>query len=694
MAAREIKTTIAVDGEAAFKRDINDAKTSIRNLGTQLTLAAAEFKKDGDAMKLMQSRAKALKDEITAQKNIVKALEGAVRDANEKYGEGSKEAGKWEAELNRAKATMLSLESELNNNNRGLDKNGKAFDSAKEKAGAFSGAVNDIAKGVSFQAITSGIDKISSGFETAIRKATQLATKMWDMMRDAAQWADDKVTLASVYGMDTDELQRFEWAAKRADVDVDTVIKSRQKLEKAMASGSADTVAAFQAVRTPTVDNNTGKYRNVDDVFWEAGLGLSQIEDEVERDNAAMKLFGKSWMELRPLFDYGRESFTNAYNETNIIPAENLEKLVSLNDELDRMDQEIQNLKINGLASLAPSFEVLAGGIADLMAQFNEYLASDEGKAMMEELNDAIKSLFSGLKDVDFQSAVDTVKGGLKGIQDAFSWISEHAGDIQNALLIIAGAMAAMKIGQFALGVGQAVAGFRGLMHLGGGRTPTGTPGTTPTETAAPAPATRAAGNAFGKNMYIRTQDMTRKIIANTNGFNLNNGAAVGDWFTHNTAIGRQLTNGIYELFGQDAPFVKENLLDTYWENGIKKNAIDWWGNTQALYGQVYQFWKNHFAGQIPEESSGSTYEVKDLFTEGTPIDSGVSPSLYYSIPSGSGHSYTTDKEGSDALKNLPGETGNAVRRSVSGMKVEMDGRTVGRLVAPYVSEYIAYEAQ
>ena len=88
---REIKTTLAVDGEAAFKRAINDANTSIRNMGTQLTLATAQFKKDGDAMKLMESRSKTLKAEIEQQNEIVKALEKAagtlvgdmVKDINE-----------------------------------------------------------------------------------------------------------------------------------------------------------------------------------------------------------------------------------------------------------------------------------------------------------------------------------------------------------------------------------------------------------------------------------------------------------------------------------------------------------------------------------------------------------------------------------------------------------------------------------
>ena len=108
MAGREIKTTLIVDGEAAFKREINDAKQSIRNLGTQLTLATAEFKKDGDAMKLMQTRAKTLKDEISAQQKIVKALEGAVKDAATKYGEGSKQAEKWQASVTKQERKPLT----------------------------------------------------------------------------------------------------------------------------------------------------------------------------------------------------------------------------------------------------------------------------------------------------------------------------------------------------------------------------------------------------------------------------------------------------------------------------------------------------------------------------------------------------------------------------------------------------------
>jgi hypothetical protein len=41
-------------------------------------------------------------------------------------------------------------------------------------------------------------------------------------------------------------------------------------------------------------------------------------------------------------------------------------------------------------------------------------------------------------------------------------------------------------------------------------------------------------------------------------------------------------------------------------------------------------------------------------------------------------------------LRTMPGQMRSAVKEGMSGVKVTMDGQTVGRLVAPYVSQYIA----
>ena len=442
MAAHEIKTTLAVDGEQAFKRSLNEAKQSIRNFGTQLTLAQAEFKKTGDAQKLMETRAKALRSEIDQQNEIVKALEKAVDEAGKKYGEGSKEAEKWQAELNRAKAAMANLESELNNNQQGLDRSGKAFVDAADRADDFKDAVNGIGKGVSFQMITSGIGSITSGFEGAIKKAVQLGEQMWDMMRQAAGWADDEITLASVYGVTTDDLQRMQSAAKAVDTDVETVIKARKKLATAMnqkveddqdqatynknkkknqaAKEDTDLQKAFKDLRVPVIDQATGKMRDLENVFWDAGKAIMDMDGKINQNDVAMKIFGKSWDELRPMFEKGRQAYQEALDTATIVPQENLERLGALQDQLDKLDEEFNALKMNVLSELAPAFETLAGALTSLMAEFNAYLQSDAGKEMMQKLRDALDQFFSGIKDIDFTQAVNTVTDALDGVEKAF----------------------------------------------------------------------------------------------------------------------------------------------------------------------------------------------------------------------------------------------------------------------------------
>ena len=483
MPAREIKTTLAVDGEQAYKRAINDAKTSVRNLGTQLSLAQAEFKKSGDAQKLMETRAKALKSEIDQQNEIVKSLDNALKEANKQYGEGSKEAEKWQAELNRAKATMASLEAELSNNERGLDRNGKAFDDASTAANDFNDAVRSVGRGVSFELITSGIGKITSGFESALKKASELALSMWNMMRDAASWADDEITLAKIYGIDVEELQQMQHAAKIVDVDIDTIVKARQKLMQAMGKelDSKDITEAFQALRVPVYDEN-GNMRKMETVFWEAGRALMELDDEVMQNNIAMKLFGKSWMDLRPLFLAGSDTYKKAMEEATVVPQENIEKLGALQDQLDRLDDQFQTLKMNVLSELAPSFEVLAKSLSDLMAEFNAYLQTDDGKALMDSLREAMTSFFTEISKVDLQQAVSAVGDGLNLVKDGFNWIKDNKDSIITAIQGIGIAFGALKLVEIAANIGKIGWGLRMLFNKNGGL-PTATPTNTPTNT-------------------------------------------------------------------------------------------------------------------------------------------------------------------------------------------------------------------
>ena len=471
---REIKTTLAVDGEAAFKRAINDANTSIRNMGTQLTLATAQFKKDGDAMKLMETRSKTLKSEIEQQEEIVKALEKAVKDSSTAYGENSDKTEKWEAELNRAKTRLVNLQSELTLNNAGLDRNGKAFDDSSEKAADYQATLQTIGKGVSFENITNGISKITSGFESAVRKIFNFAKAMRDTMVDAGHWADDLMTDATKYNMDVEELQRWRNAADFIDTDVETIVNARNKLAQKMNNGWTKTegknkIDLWELYGIKVQDGDTGKFRSEMDVLFDVGellMSIAKNDDaggEVRADAVAMELFGKSYRDLLPLFSAGRDEWEKTLAEQHVVSEEHVKALAEMDDANNQLKNSWETLKYTALAEVAPVLTDATNALSSLLNEFNDWLETDEGKEAMSELAEALRELFSGLGDIKFTDAITAAKDGLNALKDALTWIKDHKNDVENALKIIAGGFAAIKVAELALNIGKIVSGFQTL---------------------------------------------------------------------------------------------------------------------------------------------------------------------------------------------------------------------------------------
>jgi hypothetical protein len=601
---KEIKTTIAVDGEAAFKRAINDATTSLRNMGTQLTLAQAEFKKDGDAMKLMETRSKALKGEIGQQEEIVKALEKAVSDSAKAYGENSDKTEKWQAELNRAKAKLANLQNELTLNEQGLDRNGKAFDDSSQKAADYQATLQTIGKNVSFQTISEGIKGVTGTIEGAIKKVFNFAKAIRETFADAGEWADTLMTDATKYGMDVETLQRWQNAADLIDTPVETIITARDKLSKKMKSGWKNgDLDMWQVLGIDLRDAETGKARDKMDIMWDLGETLLHISELQEKGSTnydaealSMEVFGKSWRDLLPLFKAGREEWEKTVAEQDVVSEQRVKALGELDDANQALENSWDVTKYSFLAELAPTVTEVTEAVTEMLHAFNEWMDTDEGKKAMNDLSEAIKELFSGLKDVKFKDAIDTVQKAIEGIKTALSWLDEHKNDVFTALEVIAGGFALLKVADLAINIGKIVSGFQTLWAGAKNPLPSmpGADNTTPTTDATPTTGTPKTDNAptaeTPKTGDTPTTDTTATdaaagggiiqtiktwiqggknainqkaldLSAWANSFNMTNAGFVSDWFFHNTETGRSVN----PEYGGSFSF--ENLWNGFWKS-------------------------------------------------------------------------------------------------------------------------------
>ena len=458
---------MGVTGIAQFKSGMNQAQQSVKTLDAALKLNEKQLQATGDKETYMQQKSKLLQQQIAAQNTVIKQGQQALA-AMEKNGvnPASQAYQKMQQQVLNAQTALLGMHDQLNTV-------GESAQETAQKTDQLADSLNGINKKVSFDAVLGGIGKITDGMEAAGHKIEAIARDVWETMATAAAWADNENTLAAMYGIDVETLQRMQGASRTIDTSVDTIIKAQQKLKNGMVYGSDDIKAAFQTLGV-SLGYFTGKggevhvFRDAMDVFWEAGEALKSYGDEVERDAMAQKIFGNSWQQLMPLFMAGRKEYEDTLAAQDIVTQENVDKLNALDDALQKLDQEFSTLKTTVLSSLAPAFTELADGFSGLLKEFNEYIQTDEGKEKLEALSSAVTELFTGITDVDFSTALDTAGGILDTITGALGWIKDNKDGVVDAIQGIGTAFLLLKAAQVVGGLVQGAAALKSLLGSGG----------------------------------------------------------------------------------------------------------------------------------------------------------------------------------------------------------------------------------
>ena len=143
MATRTITTRIALDGEKAFKDQMVQVNGELRNLKSEMTLVDATFKGQANTTEALTAKHKVLRGSVEQQRERVRALTQAVEDATAAYGDNDKRTDGYRQSLNRAKAELINLNRELEDNERYLDEASKSADGCAESIDEYGKAVRD-----------------------------------------------------------------------------------------------------------------------------------------------------------------------------------------------------------------------------------------------------------------------------------------------------------------------------------------------------------------------------------------------------------------------------------------------------------------------------------------------------------------------------------------------------------------------
>ncbi len=315
MAVREIKTTLELDGEKQFKQAIAGANKQLRVMDSELRAAAAAFASTGDDQSFMTTKTRILNEELEQQREIARALKGALDSVNDKFGEGSDEAQDWAIKLNNAQAKISKLEKELKDAEKELDDVDDGFEDAGKEAKTFARNLDRYATDATEDAekamrgledqlgdLGSALDSIKGSAEFQV--GVQLAEGAWDAVTGLFDYTEEARDYNRQLAMleqnaanakidfSTAETEAFEAAAYIGDLD-----SALEGVNELLAAG-LDTTQFVQgmdlltgaALRFP----DTLKFESLADGLQETlatGQGSGQFAELLERLGVDMDEF-------------------------------------------------------------------------------------------------------------------------------------------------------------------------------------------------------------------------------------------------------------------------------------------------------------------------------------------------------------------------------------------------------------------
>lgn len=409
MPTASIKTNIKLDGEREYKAAVGEINNSLKTLDSELKLLKNTYAENKDDVEGLTKINEALNRQILTQKEQISALEDALKNAAQEYGESDARTQKWQQKLNKANSILIDMERELRDNTDALRDAGVEADNFSggiedlvEKTGAvdeqsasFGTTLQDVADKLGIQLPAGAQEAVNGlggvnvaagaavfGLAALVTAIVKVEKALIDVTKESAKFADDILTMSMTTGQSAQQLQEFSYAAELIDVSVDTLQTSLTKLTNNMQNamnGTGDAKKAFEQLGIAVTDSE-GNMRTANDVFYETIDALGKVGNATERDALSMDIFGRSAQDLNPLIIQGsdtlREYADEAHNVGYVLDNEALSALGAVDDGFQRLQTTQDAVKNNMAAEFAP---YLTSALEDIRA-----LIEKVGKALID----------------------------------------------------------------------------------------------------------------------------------------------------------------------------------------------------------------------------------------------------------------------------------------------------------------------
>lgn len=431
--AVNIGPKIGVDGEAEYRRQINQIIQQSKTLESQMKLVASQFTAATTAEERNAKTASVLSRQIDAQRERVKLLAEQTGKAAAKYGESDEKTQKWQQALNEATATLNKMQSELRNASSGVEELGDDMREGSENALSF----GDVLKAnVASDFIVSGIKAMASAIKGATAALVDLGKQSIQGFAEQEQLIGGVDTLFKESSAQVQQYanEAYKTAGLSANQYMETVTSFSASLLQSL---GGDTAAAAQKADQAITDmsDNANKLgtdmTSIQDAYQgfakqnytmldNLKLGYGGTKQEMERLLADAEKFSGVKYDISSYADIvdaihvvqtemgitgttAKEASTTIQGSANAMKSAWSNLLTGMSNENLDLDKLVQNVidSVNTFAdNLLPRLQIMLPRFAEGMTQLVNGLVPYVGPAMellLPSLVQGIGSLVSGI---------------------------------------------------------------------------------------------------------------------------------------------------------------------------------------------------------------------------------------------------------------------------------------------------------
>lgn len=402
----DIGPKIGIDGEAEFRKQIQQITENIKTLGSELKVVASAADAEGESIdslsqknEILSKTVGQLEDRLTAQRNMLDR-------ATEKYGEADSRTQKWQRTVNATETELNQLRAQINKNNTAMDKLESGTRDADDAMDDLGDAAESAGGKLSAMTVAMG-NLIASGIQAAISAVGNLVSSLWNLDEATEEFRRAQGRLNTAFeaaGFSAETAEEAYDGFYSILGDTDTATEASQLLAQLaeneedvakwteIAAGVSGTFGDSLPIESLIeAANETAKVGEVTGTLADAlnWVGISEDEfneklaacsDESERNRLIMETLSAQY-----------DDAADAFRRNNAVLIEARENQAAMDRTLANLGSTIANIKNQLTNALGPALR----GIVDA---FNAILSGEEGGGA--SLGAALQQFFASIGEL------------------------------------------------------------------------------------------------------------------------------------------------------------------------------------------------------------------------------------------------------------------------------------------------------